>query len=261
MDRQAIIRFLAEMYDTQDSQPAPIEALLEGEVRASPAGVHFVAQRLSSPDDWHGCLPLSWLLQHQDYSRRLLSQWVGADTAPDWSQALFLDTETTGLRPGEGTTVFLVGLGWFEGGFQIEQILMRSPEEEPSLLHEVSERIAAAALLVTFNGRGFDLPVLAARYQRAGLPAPPVPPHLDLLAVARRRWRRVLSSCSLASLEFHRLAVEREYDVPGSQVPGLYRAYLETGDGRLLAPILEHNAIDILSMVTLAAVLCRDNED
>lgn len=56
------------------------------------------------------------------------------------SDALFLDTETTGLSGGTGTMAFLIGLGWFEEGhFQVHQILARDFGEEKAALAYLRE--------------------------------------------------------------------------------------------------------------------------
>ncbi|MBI4769889.1 MAG: ribonuclease H-like domain-containing protein, partial [Chloroflexi bacterium] len=81
-------------------------------------------------------------------------------------------------------------------------------------------------------------------------------PHLDLLPPARRLWRGRLGSCALSSLEVHALGVLRgDDDVPGYLIPGMYVDYLRTGDAREMLRVLYHNAVDVLSMVTLAAHL------
>src|SRR6202045_2949416 len=78
---------------------------------------------------------------------------------------LFLDTETTGLAGGTGTYAFLIGLAWWDaGGFQIEQLFMRDFAEEHSVLHELAERAAERPVLVTFNGKSFDWPLLENRF-------------------------------------------------------------------------------------------------
>jgi uncharacterized protein len=242
-----------------EGEPAPLEILTDGEERSCASGQHFVVSHHWGPEHWHGHLPLSWLINNSALASQWLQEQTGEPSCSDWSGAVFLDTETTGLRPGDETTVFLAGMGWLDDGFHLEQLMMRTPEEEPGFLDAVAARLLTARLLVTFNGRGFDVPVLAARFRLVGIPFPPLPPHLDLLTLARSRWRRRLPSCSLASLEFHLLHIEREQDVPGHLAPGLYRGYQATGDGRLLVPVLEHNAIDILSMVTLAGHMCRED--
>src|SRR5258707_3345119 len=78
---------------------------------------------------------------------------------------LFLDTETTGLAGGTGTYAFLIGLAWWDaGGLQVEQFFMRDFGEEHSLLQELSRRVAERPVLVTFNGKSFDWPLLENRF-------------------------------------------------------------------------------------------------
>ncbi len=105
----------------------------------------------------------------------------------DPATALFLDTETTGLAGGTGTVAFLVGLAWWDGAtLVLEQILVRALGEEAPMLERVGARIAAASMLVTFNGKSFDMPLLRTRFVMSAMPPPAEPPHLDLLHVARR---------------------------------------------------------------------------
>ncbi len=139
----------------------------------------------------------------------------------DLAGALYLDTETTGLQGGTGTVAFLVGLGYWvgEGGLVVEQLLIRALGEEAPMLEHVAERIARASLLVTFNGKSFDLPLLRTRFALARIPMPDPPPHLDLLHVARRVHRARAREgrpfeCRLTSLERTVLGFERFYDTP-----------------------------------------------
>jgi uncharacterized protein YprB with RNaseH-like and TPR domain len=232
----------------------PIEQLVGGAELATPHGSCFLARRDFDLTHWHGCLPVGSVLDQPParWSRVLPDTDVGS---LDWSQAVFLDTETTGLSSAAGACVFVVGIGFFEGGFRLEQYVMRSPGEETAMLGAAAARLAGCPRMVTFNGRAFDWPLLMDCWRRAGLQPPTEPPHLDLLLAARRQWRRRLPSCSLSSLEYHLLKVEREHDVPGHKMPELYWMHQQSGDGRLLRLALEHNATDILSLVTLAGYL------
>jgi uncharacterized protein YprB with RNaseH-like and TPR domain len=175
--------------------------------------------------------------------------------------ALFLDTETTGLAGGAGTLAFMVGLGYFEDErFIVEQFFLRDPAQEAAMLCEIDRRVNRRAHLVTFNGRVFDIPLLETRYTLARIaPSFEDMTHLDLLLPARRVWRGSLESCSLGSLEYHLLGVERtQRDVPGAIIPLLYRQYLAAGGGDLnedMQRVMYHNLHDILSMVTLTARL------
>ncbi|MFY9690500.1 MAG: ribonuclease H-like domain-containing protein, partial [Candidatus Acidiferrales bacterium] len=112
---------------------------------------------------------------------------------------LFLDTETTGLAGGTGMYPFLVGIAWWDaGGLEVEQFFMREHSEEHSLLTALAERLAERRVLVTFNGKSFDWPLLETRY-RMNRARPPFArmEHLDLLFSARRLWKLRFESCRL----------------------------------------------------------------
>jgi len=165
---------------------------------------------------------------------------------------VFLDTETTGLAGGTGTAAFLVGMGFWEGErFRLEQYLMRDFPEEPAMLQEISEVLGPKKILITFNGRSFDWPLLQTRFTLARMhkEIPAWEEHWDLLFWARRLWRKKLSSCSLTSLERNILNFFREGDIPGWEIPQRYFEFVRSGRGELLRDICEHNVWDILSMV------------
>src|SRR6202012_4449654 len=96
-------------------------------------------------------------------------------------------------------------------------VLVRALGEEAPMLERVRERIAASSMIVTFNGKSFDMPLLRTRFVMAGMAAPAEPPHLDLLHVARRvhkeRTRRSAGACRLTALEREILGFERIDDV------------------------------------------------
>ncbi|MHB8137898.1 MAG: ribonuclease H-like domain-containing protein [Smithellaceae bacterium] len=173
------------------------------------------------------------------------------------SDALFLDTETTGLAGGTGTMAFLIGLGWFEEGhFQVRQILARDFGEEKAALTYLKEIAARKKFLVTFNGKAFDINLLSTRFilnrmksDLAGLP------HLDLLHPSRRILGHRLENCRLVTLETDILGVQREGDIPGWEIPQRYFDWLRRRDPRLLSDIFEHNRLDVISMATLTAHL------
>ncbi len=124
---------------------------------------------------------------------------------------LFLDTETTGLAGGTGTYAFLIGLAWWDaGGLQVEQFFMRDFAEEHSLLQELSQRVAERPVLVTFNGKSFDWPLLENRFTMTrSIAVPKLAAHLDLLHPARALWKLRLGSVRLVELERHVLDAPR----------------------------------------------------
>jgi hypothetical protein len=173
----------------------------------------------------------------------------------DPARALYLDTETTGLAGGTGTVAFLVGLAWFEdGGLVVEQLLVRNLGEEAPMLARVAERIANASVLVTFNGKSFDMPLLRTRFVMARMAPPREPPHLDLVHVARRLHKPRGVECKLTTLERKILGFERVDDVPSGDVSACYMHFLRTGDGRALLGVIEHNAWDVVAMAALVGL-------
>ncbi len=183
--------------------------------------------------------------------------WPDAPEAiADPQQWLFLDTETTGLAGGTGTYPFLVGIGWWDaGGIQIEQFFMRDLDEEWPLLAAVAERLEQRRVLVTFNGKSFDWPLLETRYRMTRTIAVPEPcAHLDLLHPARNLWRLRLGSVRLAELEREVLGWDRGADLLSDLIPRIYLDFLRGGPPEPLVPILRHNQMDLRG---LAALSCR----
>ena len=172
---------------------------------------------------------------------------------------LFLDTETTGLAGGTGTVAFVVGLAWVEGcTLRVVQWLMAGFAAEPELLDRVRVRFARARLLVSFNGKSFDLPLLEARARlNGGDLATAGLAHLDLLHVTRRLLHAGWPDCRLRTAESHALRLERVNDLPGAEAPAAWRRWLGRGDAGALARVLDHNRADLLSLVALLALLER----
>jgi uncharacterized protein YprB with RNaseH-like and TPR domain len=179
----------------------------------------------------------------------------------DPAQIAFIDTETTGLSLGAGTYTFLIGVGTFEDdAFLVRQFFMRNPAEERAQLHLVEEVLGRCAGIVSFNGRGFDMPLIYNRFVLAAMPPPLIgAPHLDLLPPARRLWKARWGSCSLGSLERNVLEFQRTAeDVPGYLIPDIYRQYYLTGVATdMLAHVFYHNLEDIVSMPLLGARMAR----
>ena len=178
------------------------------------------------------------------------------------NRLLFLDTETTGLSHGAGTVAFLVGVGEITGNeLVVTQYLMRDYDEEPFVLRRVAEHLRRCQVLVTYNGRSFDMPLLASRFvmQRMRVDTDEIP-HADLLHTARRVWKLRLKKCNLGYQEELIFHEPREDDLPGSEVPQRYFDYLKCKDFSLLEDILKHNAQDIASLARLLFVLASLHE-
>jgi uncharacterized protein YprB with RNaseH-like and TPR domain len=183
-------------------------------------------------------------------------------TGLDPRQALYLDTETTGLAGGTGTYVFLLGMGWVEkDAFVVEQLFLRDFAEEAALLHRARQLADRHGTLVTFNGQRYDVPLLDTRLvMNRQIPDLRERPHLDLLPLSRRLYGGRFDDCRLQTLEKELLGQHRFGDIPGFEIPGLYFRYLSDGDSEPLVPIFEHNFLDVVTLLSLTAHflhLCR----
>jgi uncharacterized protein YprB with RNaseH-like and TPR domain len=228
--------------------PVGVESYLPGGEWRDARGAVFVHERLRSQVE------------------RPRRGWGNLDTPPEaepdlaavgalgLEHALFLDLETGGLS---SSPVFLAGtMHWNGEDFVLRQYFARHYGEEPALLRAVSEQASRFDVLVTFNGRSYDVPFLRARAlvhgETLALPAT----HLDLLHAARRRWRGLLEDCRLQTLERHVCRRRRSGDVPSEDVPGLYHDYVRHGDPYRLVPVFHHNLLDVITMAELLRALC-----
>ena len=231
--------------------------LLGARVRRNHFGEHL------SLEQWYGT-PEVCALDARSLSL-LMPQGPNAeeflDFAADPENWLFLDTETTGLAGGTGTYPFLVGIAWWDaGGLQVEQFFMRDLDEEHSLLLELSERMVKRPVLVTFNGKSFDWPLLETRYRMTrAIPYFTPKVHLDFLHPARQLWRLRIGSVRLKDLERHILCDEgralewsRHDDIDSSLIPQMYFDYLRGGPAEPLAGIFRHNQMDLRGLAALA---------
>ncbi|MFW5826716.1 MAG: ribonuclease H-like domain-containing protein [Alkalispirochaeta sp.] len=178
------------------------------------------------------------------------------------TRPLFLDVETSGLSGGAGSTAFLIGVGVFSGGAEREatltvyQLFLSEPAGEAALLSRFGELVGdpAHTCYVTYNGAGFDLPVLRTRHilNRTWMPEAN---HWDLMPLTRRLYAPAIGSCSLGRVERLVLGLSRDDDVPGSEVPSRYHRFLEHGDPEEIAPVVAHHYYDVAHLALLAARL------
>ena len=169
---------------------------------------------------------------------------------------LHFDTETTGLAGGTGTRAFMIGAAdWVDERFRIRQLTITTMSAEAAMLRTFAEWLNESTVLVSYNGKCYDAPLLATRYRLARLPNPLAGlGHLDLLHPVRRHWKHQWPNCRLATAERQLLGVVREDDLPGSEAPAAWLTYLRGGSARNLRRVAAHNAQDLKS---LAGVLLR----
>ena len=177
--------------------------------------------------------------------------------APD-TPLLCLDTETTGLGSAAGTVAFLVGLGWWDGDrLRLLQLALPDHSEEGALLDALAAEAPRDGWLVTYNGRTFDWPLLETRYRMSRRQPPTFDGHLDLLLLVRRLFRHRLPDARLQTVERHLLRRVRAPDIPSSEIPALYQAFLRGGPAGPIRVVARHNAEDVVTLGRLLAHLDR----
>jgi len=258
--RQRIDAIMSHRPGADHPRPAPsrlragnLADCVEGEAVERAEGTFFLSRRSLAGTALHGyrCIHDLASLDMRDASFLAGDGDIEHCTPAD---GLFLDTETTGLAGGTGTVAFLIGCGWFDGNsFVTEQIFMRDFREERAALSFLAEIAGERKFLVTFNGKTFDIALLATRFIMNRLPDPlSGMPHLDLLHPSRRLLGHRLPNSRLGTIEEAVLRFFRDGDIPGSEIPQRYFDWLRYGDPRLLADVFEHNRLDVVSMAALA---------
>jgi len=219
-------------------------------------GVILIHERLPI-DAVHGAFPLADSALHQG-----LSLCTGGDVETPRA-CILMDTETTGLAGGTGTLVFLLGMARFsDGALEIDQLFLTGFQGESAMLDEAREYSRGADTLVTFNGRSFDSPLLAARYRLSELSDPFAEfHHVDLLHVTRRTFKNQWPDCRLQTAERRLLGVQRVGDLPGSEAPRAWFEWVRHGCDDGLSAVCSHNRLDLLSLAVLPAALQRSHDD
>ena len=230
-----------------------LEEAVEGIATAAPGGseyyhIELLANKLDPcACDMHSCfVPL---LGHPggEAIERISAVCNAERIAPE--EIVFLDLETTGLSM---TPVFLIGtMECACDGFVFKQYLARDYSEEAGILSAFAERLGNARMVVTFNGKSFDVPYLNNRAVATGVKLPKPQSHLDLLHESRRHYGRTVPNHKLQTLERIVCGRCREDDIPGAEIPAAYHEFVRTGNARKIGMILQHNLHDLLTMADL----------
>jgi uncharacterized protein YprB with RNaseH-like and TPR domain len=198
-------------------------------------GVRLIEWRCAWPADPHVALPLP--------------------DAPlvERERLLCFDTETTGLAGGVGTRAFMIGVaGWSAQQLHVRQIYLTTIAGEAAMLALFAGWLGADTILASYNGKCYDAPLLKGRLRLNRIAHRlDTLPHVDWLHPTRRRYRGVYENCRLATIERHALGIVREDDLPGSEAPAAWLAFLRGHSSRNLARVIEHNRQDVVTLMRL----------
>jgi uncharacterized protein YprB with RNaseH-like and TPR domain len=208
--------------------------------------------------DDHELFPYSDLKDIDQHLRRdIYHRWHfvtgGDDSGYNPERFLFFDTETTGLSGGAGMVVFLCGFGYFHNNkFRIVQYFLPDYPEEPFFLQLAMKHVRPETILVTYNGKAFDWPMITQRLTINRMDVPSFADHVDVLHPARSLFRRLGDDCTLISLEKSLLSFDRGEDIPGYLIPSKYFDYLYDRQPGMIPEIIRHNRLDVISLALVA---------
>lgn len=228
------------------------------EEKLNAKGYHTIKD-LTSHSQWRD-KAISLLEAYESQPDRILDQITRMKSATDplvldladWydpEDFAILDLETMGMSH---QPIILLGMGLpVRDGIQLHQYVLRDIDQEVAALHAFYEKLSQRTVIVSFNGKSFDVPYLERRLNFYGLHNTINHMHFDLLHFSRKAWGDTLLNCTLNRLEKQILDLERSIDIPSALVPEFYQSYREHENPGPLLPILEHNKHDLLSLSKL----------
>ncbi len=237
-------------------EPVSLEDAVDGVEISAPVGgpAYLVRSPLAELDAQYHELSGDFqaALAREESDLRLLLLGAGAADDLQPQDLIFLDLETTGLT---STPLFLIGtMAWEGKSFVINQYLARNYAEEAAVISLLAAEAADKLLLVSFNGKAYDLPYVQMRAAATGVRFEVEFAHCDLLHEARRAWADRLPDCKLQTLEAHICGRPRHNDIPGSEIPEAYHEFVRTGNAAQMIAILQHNVLDL---ITLAEIMLK----
>ena len=172
---------------------------------------------------------------------------------------LYVDIEATGFT--SSTPLFLVGaLTFSQGHLRVQQLLARDYSEEAALLLCFSQMLQRSQVVISFNGKSYDLPYIRDRSAFFGVPFRLCPDHIDMVHEGRRRWKTRLPNCRLQTLERFICRRVRTGDIPGEEIPDAYHRFVRTGNAVQIRDILHHNALDLITMAQVLVFILEGRD-
>ena len=167
------------------------------------------------------------------------------------------DIETTGLFP-RSDRIMLTGLLTIENGkATAQQFFAETLNDEKAVLEATIDVLRQADVVLTYNGRSFDVPFTMTRAAKYGLKCD-IPYDLDLFTVLSgySEIKKFTGSLSQKSIEkFMGMAPERDDRIDGRESIRLYEQYLESPSYALEKTIMLHNHDDICQLYRILPVV------
>ena len=156
------------------------------------------------------------------------------------SDIVILDIETSSLEADAG---IIVGAGVMNETGQSEYFQAPNTKDEKPLLSKLLKRLEPSNMIITWSGRGFDIPFLTTRLLKHSMDPSLLleKTHLDLNEVVKSRLRLTFTYLDHVCDFFE---IKRDKGPMGLEVPHLYVRALE-GDETALKAIRDHCLDDL----------------
>lgn len=170
-----------------------------------------------------------------------------------------LDIETTGLKPA--VNKFVLGCVTDDAEGVLYQMLAETRREEKETLIEYMKQVSKMDVIVTYNGRHFDVPFLRRRLEEFTLGRNVYMPYnLDLYLVVNgySSIRQSVPNLKQKTLEnYMGFWMDREDEISGAESVELYNLYEKTKDPDAKRRILLHNNDDVRQLTRLTSVTSK----
>ena len=170
-----------------------------------------------------------------------------------------LDIETTGLNPARNK--FILGGLLDLQSMTLHQFFAEKRSEEREALADFASEISKLDMIITYNGRHFDMPFVNKRlgsFSRGGC----TPYNLDLYLILNGHSpvKKFVPNLKQKTVEnYMGLWQTRTDEISGADSIELYDLYEKNGDDMLCRKILLHNSDDVLQLCRLLKVISKTN--
>lgn len=176
----------------------------------------------------------------------------------------FFDIETTGLSP-KINKVILSGILEFDnyGNGKTIQLFADEFDDEKKILSETAEILSQFDVIVTYNGKSFDIPFILERMKKYNISNKlDTLGHLDLYRVIKSHSEipNILPSLKQKNIEkFMGISEKRKDEISGQDSVKQYKQYMVTKSKDIEENILLHNFDDILQLGRLLPIINQTN--
>ena len=197
------------------------------------------------------------MLKITDNTVLLTSPGRTFDTYFEKQNLAVFDIETTGLNPTSSRLILSGIISVNSSGAVYTQLLAEDLSDEKHVIEETCSVLSKADIIITYNGRHFDIPFLKKRASAYGISVPDKY-NLDLYTLVRdySALGNMLSGLKQKNIEeFLGISAFRSDTISGYESVKLFERYLNTGSFALRDKILLHNADDIRQLYRLLPVI------